>query len=319
MVHSTDFAPWTLIAAAGAATSIGTACTGLSFDGASAGPPLVACLLLVALAALYRGLRPDPRLATTLMCCAQLVAFTACAAPLSYVAASAGRPLWDDALLSWDRALGLDWRSYLAFVNAHPWLGTVCGLAYRSLMPQFVVATAALGFSGRLTACRTFVLAVIVAGLVSIVVSAFMPAMGMFVRLWLHPNEYPNLSPGAVSGYVAHMTGLRDGTLKVISLRSAEGIITFPSFHAALGVILSWAFWRVPWTRWPGLALNVVLIAATPIDGGHYFADVVAGALVAGVAIRAALALDRRAWRGHSILVAAPRESREAVAYDSAI
>ena len=64
----------------------------------------------------YRHWRRDPRLAAGLQCTAQLVAFTAVGAPLSYLAAAAGAafPLQDVTYEAIDRALGLDWRGMLS-------------------------------------------------------------------------------------------------------------------------------------------------------------------------------------------------------------
>jgi membrane-associated phospholipid phosphatase len=141
-------------------------------------------------------------------------------------------------------------------------------------------------------------MAMILAALASILISGMVPAMAMFVQLGLDPAvDFPNLDPAAAFVHVADLEGLRAGTLRVISLRHVEGIITFPSFHAALGVIFARAFWASRWTRWPGLALNGVLIAATPIDGGHYFVDVIAGVIIAGLAIAAARRLCGGATR----------------------
>jgi membrane-associated phospholipid phosphatase len=43
--------------------------------------------------------------------------------------------------------------------------------------------------------------------------------------------------------------------------------------------------------RWIALALNLAMAAATPLSGGHYFVDLVAGAILAVAAIAAASAL----------------------------
>jgi membrane-associated phospholipid phosphatase len=39
--------------------------------------------------------------------------------------------------------------------------------------------------------------------------------------------------------------------------------------------------------QWSAIALNAALIAATPIDGAHYFIDLVGGAVVVFAAIAA--------------------------------
>ncbi len=81
----------------------------------------------------------------------------------------------------------------------------------------------------------------------------------------------------------------------------AIGLIGFPSYHCAFGLLMIWAAWPIRRARYPVLALNLILIAATPICGGHYIADLFAAGLVTAASIRAArylLALpEKRAAR----------------------
>ena len=65
----------------------------------------------------------------------------------------------------------------------------------------------------------------------------------------------------------------------------AEGIITFPSLHAALGVLFPAALWHVSGVRWIALALNALLLISTPAYGSHYVVDVVAGSYDAAIRI----------------------------------
>ena len=130
-------------------------------------------------------------------------------------------------------------------MDGHPRLGLALSLAYRSLILQTMLAVILLGFSGRLRALRDFVLAFALAGTVTVLVSALPPALANFVFLGLSPADFPNLHPAASYVHVADLTGLRDGTLRTINLDHVEGIITFPSFHAALGGRYIWAFWSL--------------------------------------------------------------------------
>jgi hypothetical protein len=82
--------------------------------------PALACSTLLAGGWFYSRWRADARLASGLFSTAQLIAFAAVAAPLSYIAASANLPLCDAALDTMDRALGFDWKALLAWMNTVP-------------------------------------------------------------------------------------------------------------------------------------------------------------------------------------------------------
>lgn len=249
-----------------------------------------AAIGLLCIAWFYTVSRPDPGIAAAMVHVAQMTVFTAWGSVLSYLIASLNLPFWDHALFKADLALGLDWRAYLAFINERPMLGLIYSVAYQSLIPQMVILIAVLSLTRRLAAVRQMMFAAIVAGLLTIVGSGLMPAMAMFVHLGLTPADYPNLDPAAAFVHVKDMTALRSGQLGVFDISKAEGIVTFPSYHAALGLILMWAGWQHLWLRWPFFLLNLLLILATPIDGGHYFVDVAAGLAIAA----AALVLARR-------------------------
>jgi len=89
---------------------------------------------------------------------------------------------------------------------------------------------------------------------------------------------------------------------------SSEGIISFPSFHAALGIVFIVALWSVPVLRWIATATNVLMILATPVDGGHYFIDVFAGIGIAVLCLYAARAIVTGMESGHA---AATRSGRK--------
>jgi PAP2 superfamily protein len=294
---------WGLLAALAVAVTAGFLLLGLTLEWTSAAKPVLGSSGLALLGLYYRHRRGEKRIGASLVVLAQLVAFTALGGLLSYQLGAFNRPLWDDTFFAWDRALGLDWRSYLAFVNDHPWLGTLYTLAYQSLFPQTALVIVALGLGGQLAKLRIFLTAIVVSGLVAIVISGAMPAFAMFVHLNLQFADFANLNPAAAFVHVAPLKGLREGTLTTLSLDGMEGIITFPSYHVALAVVLGWALWQVSWLRWSGVIVNGLVIAATPIDGGHYFVDVFAGAIIAALSIAAARSLAMRSAQGGRMLV----------------
>ena len=59
------------------------------------------------------------------------------------------------------------------------------------------------------------------------------------------------------------------------------GIITFPSFHAVMGVLFAYSARTIKPLFIVFVPLNILLLLATPPFGGHYLTDVIGGAGVA--------------------------------------
>ncbi len=246
------------------------------------------CLALCGAGQFYLRVRKDAPPASALICTAQIAAFAAVGAPLSYVAASAGLPLWDTSFVAWDRQLGLDWMAWLKAMNDHPTWHTIFSLAYMSFALQTTAAVFGLAVSGHLLRLRTFIIGFMLASLITIGVSALVPAEGVWGHLHLTAHDYPDIVPATRDLHLHAFHGLRDGTFRQLMAEGAEGIITFPSLHAAIGLLFILAMWPVKYLRWIALLLNVTMIAATPIDGGHYFSDVIAGLVIAALSWRVA-------------------------------
>jgi len=64
-----------------------------------------------------------------------------------------------------------------------------------------------------------------------------------------------------------------------ISQADAQGLVSLPSFHTALGVLFCLAL-RHSRLGWPCLLLNLLMITSTPVMGGHDLVDLLAGALL---------------------------------------
>lgn len=283
---------WALVAAVAGLELLAVAFGGFTLVLQSYAAPGGTCLLLMAAARYYGGRRNDPKLASALESTAQVAAFAAVAAPLSYVAASFGLPLYDAAFDVMDRALGFDWRALLEVMQRWPGFHLFMRVIYVSLTLQMTAVVLLLGFTGRLAWLRVYTLAFIFAALVTIAISALLPAEGVWLHYGLHSAD-PAIVPVSSSSWPAFL-GLRDGSFRQVMAVGAEGIITFPSLHAALAVILIAAFWPVPVARWISAVVNSLMLAATPIDGSHYLIDVVAGVVVAVLCIFAARALVAR-------------------------
>ena len=73
----------------------------------------------------------------------------------------------------------------------------------------------------------------------------------------------------------------------LISPANVKGLIGFPSFHAVLAVLPLWSVRRLRAVRLPLALFNLLMLAATPIQGGHHLVDVLGGIAVAVFAMAA--------------------------------
>jgi hypothetical protein len=301
MIATTGRASWWLIATM--VTACLLACRGLGFriDPARAVVPAIGLAILCAAAALGRmGGRPRLQIGATAFL--QMTLFTIIGVILSYALAARGGALWDDRLAAADRALGFDWPAVFAAADrsvAMLWMG---GLAYHSLTLQMIVAIVVLSANAQATRLRVAVAAAILGGFATILISGVTPAMGNV----FDPADYDHLWRSVAWMEQDMLRGLRAGTWRTLDLTQLMGIVSFPSYHATLPVILAWAQrdvrgWRLVAPVWAGLT-----IIATPLFGGHYGVDVLAGILIAVIALTIApVFVSRRQPSAASIAAAA--------------
>jgi hypothetical protein len=226
--------------------------------------------------------RQEPRISGTVQAAALLLGFSAAGTVLSYLMVSTRAQLIDGPLADWDRSLGFDWVALWHWMTGHPTIHTALRVAYHSGLAQIACVVLLLGFGNRRAQLEEFVLAYVAAALISIGISGPLPAAGP----WTH---YSLASVVDVSS-LSHFEPLRDGRLRSIDLANMQGLISIPSMHATTAILIVHA---LRGTRWflPAVTLNAAMIAGTPIEGGHYVVDVIAGGLLAFLLITL-----RRPW-----------------------
>jgi membrane-associated phospholipid phosphatase len=286
---------WGMIAAMSVAAIVAYRSANLSFAWSSNYKPLLIVLLFLVVSCCYRKLRPDPRIIFSTEGCAQLMIILSLGCALSYPLAITGFPYQDAALHSVDTWMGLDWRTYLHFVNARPVLCVLSELAYRSMILQFLVLIVTLVATSRFLRLQQYILATASALAITLVIFAFVPAGGTYAFLHIPPSEFANLSPTTTADQMVHLDALRAGQHTVVS--NMEGLITFPSFHTVWAALFMWGFFPIRELRFGAIFLNLFVIASTPIQGAHYFIDLIGGVIVAVIAICAAALLTRHAPR----------------------
>ena len=264
--------------------------------------PAIASLMALGVALAIGRYTARPRLAAGATAFLQMTFFTLFGVVLAYaLAANSGR-LWDARLAAADRAIGFNWPVVLALLDKCPPAVWLLGLAYHSLTLQMVVIIVALSGMEKFDTLRTMVCAAILSGFVTILISGLTPARGNL----FDPSHYGHLWPSIAWSEQGLISGLRDGSLRVLDLTMLMGIVSFPSFHATLAAIFIWAFGAMPRVALPGRAWAILTIVATPVFGGHYGVDVIIGLFLAPPAIVAARHLTRSKQPSHSIVSVLP-------------
>jgi hypothetical protein len=303
-----DSASWAMIACLLLLTAILMGPSTLHMEPFGNMPVIIGCGALCLAAAFYRFVRPIEKLSVMCIGLCQVLLFSALGSLLSYQLAQYGGALWDEQFAAWDAALGFDWIGFVRFFDQHGWTILPLKIAYASLIPQIIALVLVLGFAARLTELRRIMFAAMLCGILTVLASAFFPAMSNYVHLGLTQKDFVHIDPYAGYLHLEHLTALRAQQPLAIQFDQMQGIITFPSYHAGLATVTLWGFWiaRYYWIRWPGAILAAATIVATPIDGGHYLVDLLAGMAVAVFSIRISYRAIR--WRPAD-LIATPKRA----------
>lgn len=212
-----------------------------------------------------------------------IVALGLSLACLSYVCAAADLPLQDGAMVWIDRKLGFDWLQIMLALDRWPRVLLLLDGAYATFTFQLIATVVMFLLAGRTRELDRFFVIFACASVFAEIASILVPTLGPMATLAydVHFAHLPTLGRNTAEIVVT----LREGALKVIDLDSIDGIISFPSLHAAVAVIVPYALRWNKTVFWPVLILDVLMLVSAIPSGNHYLIDVVGGVVVAVLAI----------------------------------
>lgn len=277
---------------------------------APAMPLIRIAVILVGLGALwwvYVRLRPDAIIAALTEAAAFLVLFTLVLEIMSYLATALDRPLWDATFAAVDRALGFDFQAHLAYLARRPRLARLLELCYNTSMLQIAVAVVALAVTRRFARLHAFLALFAFTATAVIGIAALFPTLSPYPYFGIPDRLMPAFADRReVLDSVPQILALRNGTMRVLPLTDLQGLVSFPSFHTVLALIILWAVLPIRAIAVPLFMVNFLLILGALSRGDHYLCDLLAGALLALAAIGAVT--GRQAVDARSRVVA-PTES----------
>jgi membrane-associated phospholipid phosphatase len=197
-----------------------------------------------------------------------------------YLATTAALPLQDARLAALDQALGFDWLQFLAITNSSPAISWVLVAAYHSAFPQVLVLYLLLSFSRRERRLAEFLTLLSLTSVVTGALILFAPAAGAYAHFAPARELFDGFSSNAGMWHYETLTTLRTQAPS-LDFTKIEGLVTFPSYHTVLAIIMAYAFRGFRFIALPAVILNSIMIISTLPEGGHYLVDIIGGAIVA--------------------------------------
>lgn len=234
-------------------------------------------LSMIGLGQYYRRYRSDERIASTVTATGLFILFSMAGSVFNYMLLPVAFSPIDQLLSRIDAAMGFDWPAFAIWVSGFPLLSAVLRIVYFSSMPQMVIIILTLGFFVNARQLQHFMLTGILGALLAIICWSFFPSFGASSVHSL-PAEVLERMPIAVGpAYGSELVRLSQEGVDALSPRNILGLIGFPSFHTVMACMSVIFLARIRWLAIPAVLLNLLMIPAILVQGGHHLMDVFGG------------------------------------------
>ncbi|WP_322069039.1 phosphatase PAP2 family protein [Paraburkholderia bannensis] len=227
-------------------------------------------------AALWKAIRLR-RWIVALLCIAFMQVFLAASMTLQSLAVAFNAPLVDNALINFDQSIGFHWDHLATWYERHHDIKTISEYLYLFWAPQIIFTLVILSITNRNLDLAEFIFLFSLVTITSIAVSAFFPASNPYFH-------YRIADPYGTTPW-SQFYPLRDGTLRSVDLSFNQGLISFPSLHAAGAVLFVYAIRHIKAIFFVSVVVNILMTLAALHDGAHYLVDILAGLALSASAI----------------------------------
>lgn len=219
----------------------------------------------------YKKFRPDSRIELLLESILFLFSYTTVMLILSYLVVTLRFPLVNAQLAAIDEAFGIYMPTLVFWFRNHVMWHNLFVYIYNSFIIQFPLIVLYFSFYNKTIILQRFLMQALIIGLLTSLISCILASAG--------PYSWYGYTPGSVNASTeVQFFDLRQG---IVDLRETNGVVTLPSFHAAMALLYTYTFRNEKnYIFIPILILNILLIFSCIPIGEHYFADILAGILV---------------------------------------
>lgn len=234
-------------------------------------------LLMVMFGQLYRVRRPNERIASALTAAGLFILFSIAGSIFNYMFLPIAFEPIDPLLFKVDAMLGYSWPGVVTWAATYPWIGKLLFVVYATSLPQLLLIVLALGFTGKYRMLHHFLLTGVIGALLSIAFWVCFPTFGAKAYHAL-PQWVSQTIPMAVDpAYGQELMRLGREGVTYLTPKNVLGLIGFPSFHIFMACM---SVFFVPRHVVPIViigTLNVLMLPAVLVQGGHHLSDVFGG------------------------------------------
>lgn len=271
--------------------------TGMFIDLVALFPYATIITLLFSVHLVYSKYRPRPVLARAAGSFGLMIVSALAAGIIANAGMRLNYPLIDAQLASADRAMGIDTSAIVRTTAGSPALAGLLGLAYTSIFPLCFATALLLAVQGKTRRLGELTVGFGVGIVISAITSVFCPALGNFIYAGLEQLAGTSLPAGSGIYHLHAVAAYRDGLDRLLDVSKLEGVVTFPSFHMVMAIVVAYAFRSTGFLGWlMYIWCGMVAVSTIPI-GGHYVIDLVGGTVLWAM-LRWACA-ERRMARSH--------------------
>lgn len=232
---------------------------------------------LIGLGLFYRLSGRNLRIAQALFGSSLFIFFTIVMSTYNYLMLPLKYPLIDQALVKIDASLGYSWPAIMNWAMENPRFSSVLKVVYISTIPQIIVLMIWHGLSGRAKDLEKLLITIAVSAIIAICFWTLFPSLGPATLYELSPEIWNSVSPVVNQEYAVELREIGTNGPKIIAPDEVRGLIAFPSFHAVLAFIALWSSRKIKYLFPLFLIVNLLMMPATLIHGGHHLIDLPAG------------------------------------------
>ena len=250
-------------------------------------PAFGASAMLVALGMYIRATRPMPQMALGAIGFGIFMAFSGSVAIFIFTLFPFASPLIDPSLMTVDAALGYRWIGFVEYIAQYPAIGVALHYVYLSILPQMVGVIILLAFLHRPVDLHRFLTVGILCMIITVAFWWAFPSVGPSAFGMVSEDIQEKIKLIANAAYGEDMRRLSYDGISLISPSQITGVIALPSFHMIMACMVVW-FTRGTLAFFPVVLVNIAMVPATLIHGGHHLVDLFGGVFTFTVCLWAA-------------------------------